>query len=104
MFMLILVCQGSFFTFLKDEIIKPEEEEEGKKKTTKATKGKKGLKVKVSLCFRFSRKWECYVGLLMPFTYLLGKGGRTAEKSFDSGGWYGKPSYGGWNLFLKDFY
>ena len=44
-----------FFTFLKDEIIKPEEEEEGKKKTTKATKGKKGLKVKVSLCLRFSR-------------------------------------------------
>ena len=66
MFMLILVCQGSFFTFLKDEIIKPEEEEEGKKKTTKTTKGKKGLKVKVSLCFRFSRIWECYGGLLMP--------------------------------------
>ena len=55
-----------FFAFLKDEIIKPEEEEEGKKKTTKATKGKKGLKVKVSLCLKFSRIWECYDGLLMP--------------------------------------
>ena len=55
MYMLILVCQGFFYVFLKDEIIKPEEEEEEKKKTTKTTKGKKGLKVKVSLCLRFSR-------------------------------------------------